>query len=292
VLALQQIVGGLATGGIYAAMALALVITHRATGMINFAQGQMAVLSTYFAWSLIQAGCAVPLAVIGAVVLSVPMGAMVERLVIRRIAHQPPLVGIVVTIGLLILLNGVVGLIWGYEIQPFPSMFPAGIARFAGLRVSYDTIGILAVLAVLVLALHVLFSRTHIGLAMRAVADNPVSSALSGLHVSRLLMQAWGLSAAVGAVAGCLVAPKIYLEPNMMQQILIYGLIAAVIGGLDSPLGVILASEAVGVVENLAATYIGFIGNDLQIALPLLLMGTVLLVRPQGLFGRALKVRV
>ncbi|MEO6746909.1 MAG: branched-chain amino acid ABC transporter permease [Caldimonas sp.] len=291
-LALQQIIGGLATGAIYATLALALVLINRATRIVNFAQGQMAVLSAYFAWALVQAGLPTGVAVAVAIVLAVPLGALIERFVIRRVAKEAPLVIIVVTIGLLIFLNGVTGFIWSQEIKPFPSIFPAGVVRVAGIALSFESLGIVAVLAVLVIALQLLFFRTRLGLAMRAVADNPESSALSGLHVNLLLMTGWGLAAAVGALAGCLVAPKVYLDPNMMNQILVYALIAVIVGGLESPLGVVIAAGLIGVVENLAGTYVGFIGNDLQIAVPLLLMCAVLMWRPQGLFGRAEKGRV
>ena len=291
-LALQQIIGGLATGAIYATLALALVLINRATRIVNFAQGQMAVLSTYVAWALLQAGLSTGLAVASAVVLAMPLGALLERFAIRRVANESPLVVIVVTIGLLILLNGIAGFIWSQEIKPFPSLFPAGALRVAGLAVSLESIGIVAVLALLVIALQLLFFSTRLGLAMRAVADNPESSALSGLDVNLLLMTGWGLAAAVGALAGCLVAPKVYLDPNMMNQILVYALIAVVVGGLESPIGVVVAAGVIGVVENLAGTYLHFVGNDLQIAVPLLMMCAVLMWRPQGLFGRIEKTRV
>ena len=291
-LALQQIIGGLATGAIYATLALALVLINRATRVVNFAQGQMAVLSTYVAWALLQAGMSTGMAVASAVVLAIPLGAFLEHFAIRRVAKESPLVVIVVTIGLLILLNGIAGFIWSQEIKPFPSLFPAGAVRVAGLAVSLESVGIIAVLAVLVIALQLLFFRTRLGLAMRAVADNPESSALSGLNVNLLLMTGWGLAAAVGALAGCLVAPKVYLDPNMMNQVLVYALIAAVVGGLESPIGVVVAAGMIGVVENLAGTYLNFVGNDLQIAVPLLMMCAVLMWRPQGLFGRLEKTRV
>ncbi|MBC7702492.1 MAG: branched-chain amino acid ABC transporter permease [Rhodoferax sp.] len=291
-LALQQILGGLATGAIYATLALALVLINRSTRIVNFAQGQIAVLSTYIAWTLIQAGLPTWLAVSLAIVLAIPLGALVERVVIRRVAKEPELVVIVVTIGLLILLNGVTGFIWSQEIKPFPTLFPSGAIDVAGAAISIESLGIVAVLAVLVIALRLLFFRTRLGLAMRAVADNPESSALSGLHIDRLLMTGWGLAAAVGALAGCLVAPKVYLDPNMMNQILVYALIAVIVGGLESPLGVVMAAGFIGVAEDLAGTYISFIGNDLKIAVPLVLMCAVLMWRPQGLFGKTVKKRV
>lgn len=187
-LAVQQIISGLATGSIYATLALALVLINRATGVVNFAQGQMAVLSTYFAWSLTQAGAPIALAVTAAIALAVPLGAVIERFAIRRVAKEPPLISIVVTIGLLILLNGLTGLFWSQEIKSFASLFPAGSVQVAGVALSFESLGIIAVLGFLVVALQLLFFKTRLGLAMRAVADNPASSALSGLHVNLLLL--------------------------------------------------------------------------------------------------------
>ena len=291
-LAFQQIVSGLATGAIYATLGLSIVIINRATGVVNFAQGQLAVLSAYIAVSLMDMGYPALLAVLLAVAASVPLGAAIERWVMRRVAGEPGLIGVVVTIGLLLLLNGITGLVWTQEIRDFPSLFPRGILRILGAALSYDSVGIIAVLGLLATGLHLLFSHTRLGLALRAAADNPESSSLAGLNVNALLMVGWGLAAGVGAVAGCLVAPKVYLEPNMMQQILVYALVATVIGGLDSPGGVIAAAAGIGIVENLGGTYIPLIGNDLQIALPMLLMFAVLVFRPQGLFGRAVRRRV
>ena len=291
-LALQQVFSGLATGAIYATLALALLLVHRATGLVNFAQGQMAVLSTYVAWSFMEIGAPVVAAIGGAVVLSVLLGAAIEQFAIRRIAKESHLIAMVVMIGLLILLNGLTGFIWSQEIKAFPSPFPSGSAELAGVAISYESLGIVGVLAVLVVFLHLLFFKTRFGLAMRAAADNPESSALAGLDVNFLLMSGWALAASVGAIAGCLVAHKVYLEPNTMQQILVYALVASIIGGLESPLGVVVAAGAVGVAENLGGTYIGFIGNDLQIAVPLLLMGVVLMFKPHGLFGRSPSRRV
>jgi branched-chain amino acid transport system permease protein len=290
--ALQQVIDGLATGSIYGALALALVLAHRATGVVNFAQGQLAVVSTFMAWSLVQTGLDVVAAIAVAVVASVVLGAAVELVVMRRFERESPMITIVATVGLLLLLNGASSLIWGYELKAFPPVFSAGTLRAGGTAVSITALGTFLVLAVVVLLLYVLLMRTRLGLALRAVADNADSSALSGLPVGRLLMVGWGLAAGLGAIAGCLVAPKLYLDPNMLAGVLVYALAAAVLGGFDSPLGAVVAAWIIGVTENLAATYVGVIGNDLRIAVPLLLTVLVLLLRPQGLFGRREVVRV
>jgi branched-chain amino acid transport system permease protein len=290
--AIQQIVDGLATGSVYGALALAIVLAYRATGMINFAQGLMAVASTYIAWTLWQAGSPLLAAIVLAVAASLVLGAFTERVVIRRFEGGPSHTAVVVTIALLVLTNGIVGGIWGYVSKPFPSMFPSGTITVGGVVLAISSLATTGVLIVVVVLLRLLFRTTRLGLALRAVADNAESAALSGLNVGRLLMVGWALAAALGAVAGVLVAPKVYLDPTMMDTILIYALAAAVLGGLDSPLGAILAAWIIGVTENLAATYLPFVGDDLKIGVPLVAMFVILLTRPQGLFGRREAVRV
>jgi branched-chain amino acid transport system permease protein len=290
--AVQQVIDGLATGSIYGALALALVLVHRATGVVNFAQGQMAVVSTFVAWSLTTVGAPVIAAIAVAVLFSLLFGAAVERLVMRRFERESPMIAVVVTVGLLVFLNGLSALVWGYDIKPFPPLFSGGTLRVGGVTIAIASLGSIAVLVAVVVALQALFMRTRLGLALRAVADNPESSSLSGLPVGTLLMVGWGLAAGLGAVAGCLVAPKIYLDPNMLAGVIVYALAAAILGGLDSPLGAVVAAWIIGVTENLAGTYIGFIGNDLRVAVPLLLIVLVLLLRPQGLFGGREVVRV
>ncbi|RBY82436.1 branched-chain amino acid ABC transporter permease [Geodermatophilus sp. TF02-6] len=290
--AIQQIVDGLAAGSIYGALALALVLVYRATGMINFAQGLMAVASTYIALTLWQAGSPIGAAVAVAIAVSLVLGAVTERLVIRRFEGASPHTAVVVTVALLILINGIVGAIWGYNSQPFPSLFPTGTVTVGGVVLAIPSLATIGVLIAVVVLLQLLFLKTKLGLALRAVANNPESSALSGLNVGRLLMVGWALAAGLGALAGALIAPKVYLDPGMMDTILIYALAAAVLGGLDSPMGAVVAAWIIGVSENLAGTYIGFIGNDLKIGVPLVAMFVILLTRPQGLFGRKEAVRV
>jgi branched-chain amino acid transport system permease protein len=289
---IQQVVDGVANGSIYAALALAIVLVYRATGIINFAQGEMGVIAAYVAWSLTSVGVPVYLAVLAAVVLSLPFGALTERLLVRRSTKHSHLTAVVVTVGLLILLNGLIGVIWGNVNKPFPAIFPDGVVRFAGTAVAVAALCNIAVLLLTVAAMQLLFQGTRFGLALRAVADNPESSALSGLPVGRLLMSGWALAAALAGLAACLIAPKTQLHPAMMNAVLIYALAAAVLGGLDSPMGAVVAAFAIGIIENLAGTYVDAIGRGLAIAVPLLLMIVVLLVRPQGLFGRREAVRV
>ncbi|GAB3255386.1 branched-chain amino acid ABC transporter permease [Arthrobacter pigmenti] len=289
---LQLVVDGLANGAIYAALALAIVLVHRATGMINFAQGAMAVFSTFLGWVMWQAGMPAPVAVLLTIVLSMLMGAVVERLLIRRFERGSQHTAVIVTVGLLVLFTGLAGLFWGYTSVEFPSLFPLGTFKIGGAFVSYQSLGNILVLLLVVLGFQLLFKKTKLGLALRAVADNPESSSLSGVPVGNLLMVGWGLAAALGALAGALIAPKVFLDPHMLDQVLVYALAAAILGGLNSPLGAVVAAGLIGIVENLAGAYIDIIGDDLKIAVPLIAMFIVLLVRPQGLFGQKELVRV
>jgi branched-chain amino acid transport system permease protein len=289
---LQQIADGITSGSVYGALALALVLVHRSTGLVNFAQGQMAVVSAYLAYTAVSVGLPILAAVLLAAAASAVLGALLERFLIRRFEGGSPLVTIIVTVALLICLNGLIRLVWGAELKPFPSMFPDRNLSLGPVFFTASDVGIVGVLIVVIIALSLLFRRTRFGLAMRAVAENPESSAQSGLPVGRLLMSGWALAAVVGALASCLVAPTLSLNPDMMDAVLVYALAAAVLGGLDSPLGALAAAWALGIVQNLAGSYVGFVGSDLQILVPMLLMVVVLLLRPQGLFGRREVARV
>jgi branched-chain amino acid transport system permease protein len=289
---IQVVVDGLSNGAIYAAIALAIVLVNRATGLINFAQGGMAVAATFLAFALTRAGVPVLLALLAAVVFGFVLGAVLERAVMRRFEGGDPDTAVVATIALLVLLTGASALFFGYEPHPFPSLFPNRTIGVLGAFVSLRSLGTITVLLVVMVALQLLFRYTKLGLAMRAVADNPQSSALSGLPVSRLLMVGWGLAAALGAIAGVLVAPQLFISPGMLDFVLVYALASAILGGLDSPVGAVVAAAFIGVIENLAGAYVDFIGDDLKIAVPFIAVIVILIVRPQGLFGRKVTVRV
>jgi branched-chain amino acid transport system permease protein len=288
----QLVVDGLSTGSVYGALALAIVLVHSATGLINFAQGGMAVLAAYVAWVLINQGLPLALAILISIVFSFVLGAVVERSLMRRFERGDPDTAVVVTIGLLTLITGIAGWLWTYNNQQFPSLFPLDTVSFLGVSVSIRSIGTTLVIVVAMVLLQALFVRTKLGLALRAVAINPQSAAFSGLPVGRLLMVGWGLAAALGAVAAALVAPQLTLTPGMLDNALVYALAAVILGGLTSPIGVVVAAWIIGILENLAAVYIPFIGFDLKVAVPFILIFVVLLVRPQGLFGRKVVVRV
>ncbi|TFV48457.1 branched-chain amino acid ABC transporter permease [Blastococcus sp. TF02A-35] len=288
----QLVVDGLSTGSVYAALALAIVLVHSATGLINFAQGGMAVLAAYVAWVLTNQGVPLVLAILASILFSFLLGAVLERFLMRRFERGDPDTAVVVTIGLLTLVTGIAGWLWGYNNQQFPSLFPLDTVSVLGVSVSVRSIGTTVVIVVAMVAVQALFVGTKLGLALRAVAINPQSAAYSGLPVERLLMVGWGIAAVLGAVAGALVAPQLTLTPGMLDNALVYALAAVILGGLTSPVGVVVAAWLIGVLENLAAVYVGFIGFDLKVAVPFILIFVVLIVRPQGLFGRKTVVRV
>jgi branched-chain amino acid transport system permease protein len=285
---LHQILSGLATGGIYASVALALVMIYQATHLVNFAQGAMAMFATYLAWALLQAG--VPywvtfaLTVIGAFVL----GVAIERIVVRPVENSPILAVVIVFIALLVIFTSVAGWIFTYTIKPFPSPFPAE-PLFGNSYVSSHEIGSTAITLIVLLLLFVFFRFTPLGLAMRAAAQNPVSSRLVGIRVGWMLALGWGLAAAIGAIAGMMVAPTVFLEPNMMGGILLYAFAGALLGGIDSPGGAVLGGFVVGVLENVVGAYVG---TELKLTVALVLIIAVLVIRPSGMFGKVHVVRV
>jgi branched-chain amino acid transport system permease protein len=288
----QQVVSGLATGGIYASLALALVMIYQATEVVNYAQGEMAMFSTYLAWSMLNAGLPYWAAFFATLVVAFLGGVLIERLVIRPVEGAPVLTVVIVCIGLLVILNSVAGWMYSYVIQPFPSAFPKAPIRIGTVVFGAHDLGVIGVTLVMLILLYVFFRYTSLGLAMRAAAQNPASSRLCGIRVGWMLALGWGLAAVVGAVAGMLIAPVIFLEPNMMGGILIYAFAAATLGGITSPVGAVVGGFLVGVIENLAGTYIPFIGTELKLTVALLIIVVVLLVRPSGLFGHAVVRRV
>ena len=284
-----QVLAGLATGGIYASLALALVMIYQATHLVNFAQGEMAMFSTYIAWSLINAGMGYWPAFFLTVAFAFALGVLLERVVIRPVENAPVLVVVVVFIGLLVILNSMAGWIYTYTIKSFPSPFPA--EPLFGIRyMSAHQLGAIGVTLAVLALLYVFFRFTQVGLAMRAAAQNPVSSRLVGIRVGWMLALGWGLAAAVGAVAGMMIAPIVYLDPNMMSGILLYAFAAALLGGIDSPGGAVLGGFVVGVLENVLGAFV--IGNELKLSVALVLIIGVLLVKPSGFFGKVHVTRV
>jgi branched-chain amino acid transport system permease protein len=288
----QQVVSGLASGGIYALLALAIVLIHRATGVINFAQGEMATLSAFLCWTLLDHGWAFWPAFAATLALSFGGGAAIHAVLIRPL-ESGPLVGIVIlTIGLLIAINGLDTWIWGGAAKQFPGPFSTAPIRIAGVAFSRQDIGVIVVAFGSVLVLGFLFARTKLGLGLRAAAVNPVEARLVGIRIQAMLAAGWGLAAALGAVAGVMAAPSLFLDPNMMQTVLLYSFAAAVLGGMDSPLGAVVGGLVLGVGLNLVGTYVHWVGGELRLATALAVILCVLLARPAGLFGRAAVTRV
>jgi branched-chain amino acid transport system permease protein len=281
----QLVVDGIADGSIYGAVALSLVLIYRTTGIVNFAQGEMAMFSTFVAWGLIEAGLPLAAALALTLVLSFLGGMIIERVIIRPVEGGEPLVLVIVTLGLLILLNSAAGWIWGFSNRSFPSLFSNDSVDVAGVRIDVESLGIVGVMLAVVGLVFLFTQRTKLGLAMRAVAMNPESSRLSGIAVGRTLMVGWGLAALVGALAGALIAPRLFLDVNFMGGVLIYAFAAATLGGFDSPIGAVVGGWIIGVAETLAGNYVDFIGADLKILVPLAIILVVLLIRPSGLFG-------
>jgi branched-chain amino acid transport system permease protein len=286
---LHQVLAGLATGGIYASVALALVMIYQATHLVNFAQGELAMFSTYIAWSLIQAGVPYWAAFFLTVLFSFVLGVVIERVVIRPVEDAPALSGVVVSIALLVILNSVTGWIYTYTIKTFPSPFPEQ-PLFGNKYMSSHEIGAIGVTLVVLLLLYAFFRFTPLGLAMRAAAQNPESSRLVGIRVGWMLALGWGLAAAIGSVAGMMVAPIVFLDPNMMGGVLLYAFAAALVGGIDNPGGAVFGGFLVGVLENVLGAFV--IGNELKLAVALVLIVGVLTVRPSGFFGRVHVTRV
>jgi branched-chain amino acid transport system permease protein len=277
---------GLGTGAIYAMIGIGLVVIYRATGLLNFAQGELAMFCTFIVWTLQDKGIPLPLAIVGGMIAGFVIGVVLQRVVIQPMGdpHEKPLAVVIVTIGLFLGINALAQLIWGTAPRAMKNVFGTGQVTLFGVGIHWEVFGALAVLAVEVAVLMVIFTRTRIGLAMRSVASNPESSALVGIPVARMLMFGWGLAAALGAVAGSFAAPDRGLDSNLMLVILVYAFAAVTLGGFDSLLGAVVGGLIVGVVTVVVPQYIHSLQN-LPLVPAFVLIFAVLLVRPQGLFG-------
>ncbi|MCW1933569.1 branched-chain amino acid ABC transporter permease [Pararhodobacter zhoushanensis] len=286
---IQLTLSGIAIGSIYACLAVALVLIYKTTRHVNFAQGEMATFSAYVALFAVGLGLPLWLAAVGAVLFAFVSGMVIERVVIRRFHNASATTFVVACIALFIGINSLSGWIFGHDLKAFPSIFGAGSSSVVPFLSAHEVGSILTVVVIAGL-LYMFLSHTSLGLAMRATADNPVSARLSGVPVDWLLTLGWGIAAAVGAVAALLVAPIVFLDPNMMIGVLIYAFAAALLGGLDSPWGAIVGGIVIGVIENLAGAYV--VGNDMKLSLALLIIVAVLMLMPQGLLGRKTATRV
>src|SRR6266481_4163868 len=255
----NQILAGIATGAIYACMALAVVMIYQAIDHLNFAQGEMAMFSTFFSWQLMQWGIPYWWAFLITLAFSFVGGIAIERLLFKPLAKAPILTNVAGFIALFAIINSVAGLIWDFTIKQYPT--PFGSSPFLGSQlISTHQAGMIGVTLILLALLFFFFRFTRMGLAMRAAAALPESARLVGINTSWMIALGWGMAAAIGSIAGMLIAPVVFLEPNMMLGVLIYGFAAAVLGGLTSPLGAVVGGFLVGIFENLAGTYIPAVG--------------------------------
>jgi len=289
-LVLHQVLAGLATGAIYACLALAVVMIYQAIDGFNFAQGEMAMFSTFIAWQLIQWGVPYWAAFFATLVVSFVAGIIIERALFAPIHNAPVLSHVVVFIAMFAILNSLAGFIWDYNVKTFPTPFGSRPLLGNGLISSHDA-GMIGVTVIMLVLLYLFFRHTRIGLAMRAAAANPESARLAGIRVAWMIALGWGMAAGIGAIAGMLIAPVVFLEPNMMASVLLYGFAAAVLGGLTSPGGAVLGGFIVGVIENLAGT-IPYVGGELKLTIALVIIVAVLVVRPGGLLGQRIVNRV
>lgn len=287
---IAQIIDGLSTGSLYGIVALALVLIFRSTDVINFAQGEMAMFTTFLTWSMLHWAPGW-LAVLIALAIAFAIGAALEAVVVRRVENGPLLNPVIVTLGLFTIFNSVA--LWQYGPIPktFPTPFGNGTWKIGGVVVSHQSVGILAVALLVAFLLLLLFQYTNLGLALRATAQNRMAARLMGIRVPWMLTLGWALAAVVGTVAGLLVAPTLFVSPNMMQSVLIFAFAGAVLGGLDSPPGAIVGGMLVGVIENLAGTW-DPIGSELKTVVAIALLVGILTLRPTGIFGRRAARRV
>lgn len=316
---LQRLFDGLDNGAVYAVVAVALVLIFKATTLVNFAQGELAMFGTFmayvlaadpdaagrwipnFGWDTLRPGgfpLGLLLAIVVAMAVSAAIGATIERVLIRPFDPTDHLPVVLITLGIFLLLNAVAGYIWNFNPRPFPSIFPNGSDDFVGIggaRLRYTVIGTWAVVGLMGLALWFILSKTKIGLAFRAVSSNTESARLVGVRVGKVLMFGWALAAAFGTLGGSLVAPKLFLQPNMMVTLLIFSFAAATVGGLDSLLGAVVGGVIIGLIQSLLVGYLGdfdpaFIILGLAVAFFCILV--VLWFKPSGLFGTARVERV
>jgi branched-chain amino acid transport system permease protein len=289
---LSQLFIGIGNGAVYASVALALVLIFRTTGILNFAQGEMALFSTYITWKFTEHGMPVVVAILLSMAISFVGGMIIERVLIRPVESASPLTIVIVTLGMFLAINSLAQLVFGTNEKQLPSPFPSRRYHFLGTTITAQTIGLVAVLAVECLVLYVLFQRTKVGLAFRAVANNVESSRLVGINSGLMLMLGWGMAAALGALAGAMVVPtQPALVPSSMQSVLVLSFAAAALGGFDSPLGAVVGGLVVGVADSMTHQYVDML-NQIELVVPFGLILLVLLFRPNGLFGKTVIERV
>jgi len=282
----QLTVQGLALGGVYASLALALVLVYRATRVVNFAQGELAMATTYVAYQLIKWGLSYWEAFFATLAIAFVLGTVLELALVRPVQHRSVIAAVIVTVGLFILIDGVVNWIWGGDFKYMATPFGTKTYNLGGVSIARLYPGMLGVVLVSVVLVWALFRFTKLGLGMRAAALRPAESALVGVRVDRMLAIGWGLAAVLGAVAGLMAEPsQFFLDPTLMQPILVYAFAAAVLGGLESPAGAVVGGLAIGVSLNLVVQYVHSITSELQTPFAFAVLLVVLVLKPSGLFG-------
>jgi branched-chain amino acid transport system permease protein len=280
-------VEGLASGAVYSSLALALVLVYRATHVVNFAQGELAMATTYVTYQLIQWGLSYWEAFFATLAISFVLGLVLQVALIRPVLHRSVIATVIVTVGLFILIDGVVNWIWGGDFKFMPSPFGTASFDLGGVAIPHLYVGMLGVVFACVLLVWALFRFTKLGLGMRAAAVRPAAAALVGVRVDRMLAVGWGLAAVLGAVAGLMAEPsQLFLSPTLMQPILVYAFAAAVLGGLESPAGAVVGGLTIGVSLALVVGYVPQISSELQLPFAFAVLLLVLLIKPSGLFGR------
>ena len=280
-------VQGLAAGAVYGGLALALVLVYRATHVINFAQGELAMLTTYVAFQLMQWGLTYWEAFFATLAVAFVLGSVLQLALIRPVQHRSVIAAVIVTVGLFILIDGVVIWIWGGDFKFMQEPFGTGSFDVGGVAIQHLYVGMLGVVLACVLLVWGLFRFTKLGLGMRAAALRPAEAALVGVRVEWMLTLGWGLAALLGAVAGLMAEPsQLFLSPTLMQQILVYAFAAAVLGGLESPAGAVVGGLLIGVFLTLVVGYVPAISSELQLPFAFALLLAILLVKPSGLFGK------
>jgi branched-chain amino acid transport system permease protein len=288
----QQIVVGLSIGLVFAGIALALNVVYQGTGVLNFAQGEMAVFSAFLAWALVREGLPFWLALPAVLVLSFVVGFLVQRVFVRPVERASELSVLIVTLALFMAFNATTGALWGHTPQEFASPFGEHVWDVGGVLITAHQVGMAAVLSVTLLLVGLFFRLTDTGLRMRAAAQNPDSSRLLGIRVGRTLAFGWGLASVVGGVAGIMAAPVLGLAPDMMTSTLLLGFAAAALGGFGSRVGAVVGGVVIGLLSTLAGAYVPGLGGDLNVVVPFLVIVSVLLLRPAGLFGTPSTLRV
>lgn len=286
---IQQVSSGLAMGCIYACFALSVVMTFRVSRIINFAQGEVAAAAAYVAWSLLEAGAGYWVAFSVAVAAAAVVSALIERVFISRVAEHSDMAAITVTIGVMLILSSLLGWYYGHDSHAVPSPFKMDSVYLSFIGLTGHDFGALIITTLMVVGLYLYLNYTRHGLLVRAVAADRTSARYLGVRVLHVAAAGWGIAGALCAVSGLLIAPSVFLSPHMMSGVLIYGFAAAILGGITSPVGAIVGGLLVGVFENLAGSFLPFVGTQLKLPFALFLIIVVLMFKPQGLLG---KIRV